>query len=75
MRIEKDKLIFESGKIVQPYQGIVGINNRFDITEGYDGYIRDTQLESETELSKEELIELADYMIGLWKRFKDEVKK
>ena len=70
MIIEGDNVIFSSGKVVYANGGIIGLcepgKYGWDIYEGYDGAI------DIDELSKQERIELADYMIALWQRLKDE---
>ena len=70
-----NKLIFSTGKEIDPYQGIIGINEELDITEGYDGYIKDTQCPEMDELTNNELIELADYVIKLWQKFKKNIRR
>jgi len=70
MIIKRDDVIFSSGKVVYANRGIIGLSMPgeygWEISEGYDGRI------DIDELSKQERIELADYMITLWQRFKDE---
>ena len=84
MRIEGDKIIFSTGKIKYANNGIVGlsgvslITNEWDIFDGYDGILfngdphHNDHIEIEDDdLTNNELIELADYMIDLWKKFKE----
>lgn len=65
MRIEGDDLIFSSGKTIYANQGIVGIDSEGYITEGYDGGIDDDKF------TPDEKMEFADYMIGLWRSYKN----
>jgi len=48
---------------------IVGISDDLKISEGYDGCIES----DEYPLIKEERIELADYMIERWTKYKQEI--
>ena len=66
LKCEQDTLVFSTGKEIYANHGIVGINPSLGIFEGYDD---DLYPESFT---KDEKIELADYMIGLWKKFREE---
>lgn len=56
------------------YIGIMEIDyGEVVIAEGYDGYVRPEPPEEEGEpdsLDQQERVELADYMISLWERFK-----
>jgi len=60
MKIEGDKLIFSSGKEVYCHNGIVGLDDQGNITEGCDGGIE------EKEMTTNEQLELIDYMINNW---------
>jgi hypothetical protein len=66
MRVEGDEVIFSSGKRLYANAGIIGLSERLDVTEGYDGgfcYYDD-------KLTEDERHELADYMIDLWNKYK-----
>ncbi len=67
--MDKDQLVFTSGKTVYACLGAVGIreysNGTLDVVEGFDGGI------NTEELSQGERMELADYMIALWQKFKE----
>jgi hypothetical protein len=68
MKIEGDDLIFSTGRKVYANYGIVGISPRLGVTGGYDqGFDGD--------LLPAERIELADYMIGQWLKFKSQAQK
>lgn len=59
--------IFEcSGRDVYANRGIIGINPDLETSEGYDG-----GLPWDEPLTKAERIELADYMIALWTRYRE----
>lgn len=65
MNINNDTITFETtGKEIYANCGIVGISPSGSLSEGYDGGV---DVES---LTIEEKIELADYMISLWTKFK-----
>ena len=49
--------------------GIIGISPSGSLTEGYDGHIYLSP--STGPITKEERLELADYMISVWEKFKD----
>ena len=78
MRIEGNHLIFESGKEVYAYRGIVGLWPGGSISGGYDhaidkGWNTVTE-ELEDVLSPEDKRELARYMIEKWSQFLEEDK-
>lgn len=61
-----DALVFEcSGKKLAANRGIIGINQSLQVTEGYDGDC------GFNELMPVERYELAEYMIGLWTKYRD----
>ncbi len=55
-----------SGKTLYANHQILGINDEYGLSEGYDGYI-DT-----SELSPEDIVFLADLAIGRWTVVKNE---
>lgn len=61
-----DGYVFKSGKTFYANCSIVGIDPSGEVSEGYDGSI---DLETFTQ---EERIELAEYMIDLWTKFKED---
>ena len=73
MRIEGERLIFESGKSIGAHLGIVGLGPNGTIYDGYDGkYDRWWNPETEDledELTPEMKGELAEYMIEKWSQF------
>ena len=74
-----------SGREIKANLGIIGISDiedrNTDIYHGYDGFIHnqcDEDWENPEEfdfLTKKERIEIADYMIQLWKKYKDNATK
>lgn len=69
MRIEDNYLVFSTGKKYYANGGIIGIDKDLDLTEGCDNGMNDD------ELTNKEKVELANFMIDLWKKYKNrEVK-
>ena len=65
MRVERDYLIFSSGRTYYADEGCVSIDNAGEICTGYsDGVM-------EGELTDQEKLELARYMIERWTKFKE----
>lgn len=77
MQIIGNTLIFSTGRRADANNGIVGISEgygRLWITEGYDGPL-DDDIDDDGDLSPwtpAERQELAEYMIALWTRYRDE---
>jgi len=77
MKIEKDAVVFATGTIKYANKGIIGLSPDMHVYDGYDGdfhWPREDWMEDEDfdGLSYEEQIDLADYMIAAWKKFKAE---
>ncbi len=67
MKIEGDDVIFDSGKKLDANGGIIGLNQRL---EAYGGYDQDLDWGGSDELlTPDERMELAEYMIALWRRY------
>ena len=60
-----DGLIFSSGRKEYGNMGIVGVNEKLEVSYGCDGGYWDR------DWTREEKIELADHMIKLWTLYKD----
>lgn len=75
MKIVESKAIFNSGREANCNNGFIGINLNLEISEGSDGnfHIYDEEYENE-ELTTEEKIELADFMINQWQHYKNIAK-
>jgi hypothetical protein len=63
---EDDGLTFDNGRECYAHAGIIGIDNSLHIFYGYDGGLPG-------DLTPGERVELADYMINLWEKFKKNV--
>lgn len=74
MKIEGNKVIFSTGKARYANRGIIGLHPNMGVSEGYDGWFynddEDEWRDEKQKLSKTELIELADYMIEQWQKFR-----
>ena len=77
MKISKNTIFFSTGRTRYANNGIIGIGPDMNVTEGYDrGFYEFCQgsfLDEDEILTKDELIELADYMIEQWKKFRSKV--
>lgn len=67
MRFTKHGFGFSTGKEIYANGKIIGISPTLDLSEGYDGGVAN--------LNREERLELAEYMINLWREFKHESDK
>ncbi len=74
--------ILSTGKSVYASGGIIGLCPGDDaITDGYDGHITYNLMsveyddEATARYTKEEIIEIADFMIKGWKDYRDKVLK
>jgi hypothetical protein len=75
MIIKGDKVIFTTGREEYANNGIIGLTPKLTVMEGYDGYFYEPQEDWMDEedydgITNEEQIELADYMIEKWQKFK-----
>lgn len=75
MKIEGDDVIFSTGQKRYANCGIIGIDPSLVVHEGYDGHFfdpteREWRGDDEHVLTPAEQIELADFMIQQWGRFK-----
>jgi hypothetical protein len=79
IKLNDSKMKFEStGKEIHINYGIIGINEEFSTFEGYDGDLFNLKYHNdpdyEEDLTKEELLELSDYVINLWTIFREKVQ-
>lgn len=84
MKIENEYAVFSTGKKIACNCGLIGINDKLAIADGYDGgfscpygdpnyeWSKDEEYPTQF-LTKEETVELADYMIGQWQKLKDRI--
>lgn len=72
MILTNNEAIFDSGQSRYANGGIIGLGPDLEVSEGYDGcfYSGDSWLSKKDSLSKEDLLELADFMIERWSQFK-----
>lgn len=78
MRVSGDTLIFNTGKEIYTNCGVIGISEvvgldgkkEWNVTEGRDGGICIDPDWDDSALTHGERVELANYMLGLWSRFK-----
>lgn len=68
-KLIKNGFIFEStGRRIYAHGRIIGISDDLGVREGYDGGLGGPE-----DFTSAEREELAEYMIGLWERFKTEL--
>lgn len=73
MQYDKDngEIVWEStGRRRLAHLNILGINSEGQLFQGYDGTLLEWNLGEEEELTPKEKLELADYMIARWQRYK-----
>ncbi len=70
MKAEGDDIIFSTGTRKYANDGIIGIDDDLEVTEGYDGGFYWYEHNRTNALTKEEHLELADFMIDRWSKFK-----
>jgi hypothetical protein len=70
--LDRCTMVFSTGRKINTNSGIIGIDAKGNIFEGYDGEltVRDDVLNADG-LNRIERRELADYMIDLWRMFKE----
>lgn len=78
MEIDGNKVLFSTGREKNAHGGIIGLSPDMQVTDGYDGefyrpkesWMDDDDYSEYVRLTPEERVELADYMITAWKRFR-----
>ena len=76
MKIIGDDVIFSTGLIVYANCGIIGLvdnKGELEVSDGYDGCFSSSNRGGKN-MTAAEKVELADYMIALWTRYKEEAK-
>ena len=68
MIIERDTIILDTGRRLPANKGIVGLSPDGGIFGGYDDHIHVVTWGDEDELTPDELIDIADYMIASWEK-------
>jgi preprotein translocase subunit Sec61beta len=75
MKIEGDKVFFNSGIVKYAFEGIISIYDDDKLVYGYDGtfaYLPGYWDEDEEDiLTPDECVEIADYMIKQWQEFRE----
>jgi len=74
MYIKNDQIIFNTGKKKDAFLGIIGLSPNGEITSGFDDDLWNKNMDSEEQLTSEELIELSHYMIDQWEMFLNKIK-
>jgi hypothetical protein len=82
MKIENDTATFSSGRTAYANRGIIGLSPELNLSEGYDGGFCAWPIpewwsdeEKRACLQSSDMIELADYMISQWGKFKELVSE
>lgn len=84
--MKRRTVLFSTGKQIKLFGNSIGIGKTLEIGEGYMPNILSANMEEEAggevsmvhnphKLSREELMELADFMMGLWLQLKENVRK
>ncbi len=70
--INEQTLIFSTGRRVSALRGVIGISPYLEVFQGHDGILipKEAFLDDNDALTDAERIELADYMIEQWNKFK-----
>ena len=69
---DDDELLrLATGKELYLHLGIIGLSPDLRASHGYDGGVFDFESVEWSELTKTELIEIADLMIERWNQFKE----
>jgi hypothetical protein len=83
MKIEGNNVLFSTGKVKYAHCGIIGLRPNMQVTDGYCGESHEEReewmdyedYEASAPLTAAEQIELADYMIEQWKKFKSNAEQ
>ncbi len=76
IRSENGIQLESTGRIIYANRGIIGVDPNGDVFGGYDDEVWAAGIQKEWDeddppFTREERIELADYMIGLWTAYKE----
>lgn len=74
MKYNDGNYILSTGRDIYANCGFIGINNEMELSEGYDGGFtmpEDDWIEFEYRLTNAECVEIAEYMIGQWQKFRE----
>lgn len=64
-----DKYVLSSGREFYANLGILGIDPRGDVSQGYDGGLRLDSVGMEDDFTPEERREIADFAMAAWEKF------
>ncbi len=71
MILDNDKFILSTGKSFAAYENVIGLSpGKNNLYEGYDGTIDHENWDVESRLTKEEKLEIAEFMIHAWINYK-----
>lgn len=80
--VKKDTIVFSNGREISAPGGIISITRTLELSDYYsrnvfflDGQASGGKVVNIYQLSKDELIEIADLMIQLWMELKDNVRQ
>lgn len=75
MKLDEDRLVFSSGKRIYAYGGVIGLTPDLVPKGGFDDHFPPVEGDEDEEdgsyLTHDECVELADYMLVQWTRFKE----
>lgn len=73
---KEEKIVFSTGKVIEPNRGLIGLSPDFEIGEGYDStlprheeFLDIYESDSTFILTKQECRELCEIMIKRWQDF------
>jgi hypothetical protein len=74
--IKGDRVFFASGRTRYANGGVIGVSPDLEVSDGWDGGFWSVGMEDHADdpLTRQDLEELADYMIGQWDRFKESIR-
>lgn len=84
--MKRRTILFATGKQIKLFGNSVGIGKSLEVGEGYTPNILSANTENDPDdssllvnnpykLTREEVLELADYMMQLWLQLKDNIRK
>lgn len=71
----EELLVFQSGRTLYANDCVIGLGPALDVFEGYDGEVVKFDAPTGTSLTIQERLELANFMIRQWRRYRDQMKK
>lgn len=74
MKRDNDGYLLSTGRHIYANVGYIGINDKLEVSEGYDSTVRlfdkAEEWDHHEQLTPEEQVEVCDYMIELWAKRK-----